>query len=234
MKKIIIAIDGHSSCGKSTLAKALGNALGYAYVSTGDMYRAVTLYFLENQVDITSEDSVADALTRIKLHFENDGAANRIFLNGRDVSEDIRTMRVNEMVSPVSTLPVVRREMVRLQQEMGMRKGIVMDGRDIGTVVFPDAELKIFLTADPDIRARRRFDELTAKGMTVDLAAVRQNLLDRDRIDSTRADSPLRQADDAVVLDNTFLNHEQQLDMALDLVRERSLSLEGVEEGHVN
>ncbi len=219
MKKIIIAIDGHSSCGKSTLAKALGNALGYAYVSTGDMYRAVTLYFIENQTNIHDLDAVHETLARIRLHFENDGSGNRIFLNGKDVSEEIRTMAVNELVSPVAVISEVRREMVRQQKTMGEQKGVVMDGRDIGTVVFPNAELKIFLTADADERARRRFQELQAKGMSVTLEEIKHNLLERDRIDSTRADSPLRQADDAIVLDNTQLNHEQQLELALDMVR---------------
>ncbi|MEK7257694.1 MAG: (d)CMP kinase, partial [Bacteroidota bacterium] len=186
MKKIIIAIDGHSSCGKSTLAKALGNALGYAYISTGDMYRAVTLYFIEKKVKIADPVAVLAALRQIRLHFENDGTTNRIFLNGRDVSEEIRKMHVAELVSPVAALPEVRREMVHQQQEIGKQKGIVMDGRDIGTVVFPDAELKIFLTADPDERARRRYDELKAKGLDVNFEEVKSNLLERDRIDSTR------------------------------------------------
>jgi CMP/dCMP kinase len=221
LKKIIIAIDGHSSCGKSTLAKALGNALGYTYISTGDMYRAVTLYFIENQVDINDLEAVKAALRQIRLHFESDENSNRIHLNGRDVSEEIRKMHVADLVSPVATIPEVRREMVRQQQQMGLQKGIVMDGRDIGTVVFPEAELKIFLTADVDERARRRYDELVAKGHPVNFEEIKKNLAGRDHIDSTRADSPLKQADDAVVIDNTFLNHEQQLDVALDLVRER-------------
>ncbi len=227
MNKIIIAIDGHSSCGKSTLAKSLGNALGYAYISTGDMYRAVTLYFIENQVDINDTTAVLEALRRIKLHFVADENGNRIHLNGRDVSEEIRKMHVAELVSPVAVISEVRREMVRQHQAMGSQKGVVMDGRDIGTVVFPQAELKIFLTADVDVRARRRFDELTAKGLQVDFYEVKKNLAERDHIDSTRADSPLRKADDAVVIDNTDLNHEQQLELALDLVRERVQPMEG-------
>lgn len=222
MNKIIIAIDGHSSCGKSTLAKALGNALNYAYISTGDMYRAVTLYFIENQVAINDTPAVLEALKHIKLHFVADENGNRIHLNGRDVSEEIRKMHVAELVSPVAVISEVRREMVRQQQDMGEQKGVVMDGRDIGTVVFPNAELKIFLTADVDVRAQRRFDELTAKGQHVNFEEVKKNLADRDHIDSTRADSPLRQADDAVVIDNTSLNHEQQLELALDLVREKA------------
>lgn len=221
MKKIIIAIDGHSSCGKSTLAKALGTALGYTYISTGDMYRAVTLYFIENQIDIGDVEAVKKALKNIRLHFEHDETGNHIHLNGRNVSEEIRKMHVAELVSPVAAIPEVRREMVRQQQEMGRQKGVVMDGRDIGTVVFPDAELKIFLTAEVDERARRRFEELIAKGQSVNFDEIKKNLIERDHIDSTRADSPLKKADDAVVIDNTHLNHEQQLEVALDLVRER-------------
>ncbi len=199
----------------------MGNALGYAYISTGDMYRAVTLYFIENQVDIKDKAAVLKALKQIKLHFVADENSNRIHLNGRDVSEEIRKMYVAELVSPVAIISEVRREMVRQQQAIGQQKGVVMDGRDIGTVVFPNAELKIFLTANVDVRAQRRFDELTAKGQHVDFAEVKNNLAERDHIDSTRADSPLRQADDAVVIDNSTLNHEQQLELALDLVRER-------------
>ncbi len=225
LNKIIIAIDGHSSCGKSTLAKAMGNALGYAYISTGDMYRAVTLYFIENQVDIKDRAAVLEALKHIKLYFVADENGNRIHLNGQDVSEEIRKMHVAELVSPVAVISEVRREMVRQQQAMGEQKGVVMDGRDIGTVVFPQAELKIFLTADVEVRAHRRFDELTAKGQHVDFEEVKRNLAERDHIDSTRADSPLRQAEDAVVIDNTNLNHEQQLELALDLVRERAEQL---------
>jgi cytidylate kinase len=231
LNKIIIAIDGHSSCGKSTLAKAMGNALGYAYISTGDMYRAVTLYFLENQVDINDKAAVVEALKMIHLHFVKDENGNRIHLNGRDVSEEIRKMHVAEMVSPVAVISEVRREMVRQQQAMGQQKAVVMDGRDIGTVVFPQAELKIFLTADVEERTRRRYEELTAKGQHVDFEEVKKNLTARDHIDSTREDSPLRQADDAVVIDNTDLNHEQQLELALDLVRERVES-ESVNTGH--
>ncbi len=223
MKKIIIAIDGHSSCGKSTLAKALGGALGYAYISTGDMYRAVTLYFIENKVDIRDAQAVKEALGHIRLHFERDENGNRIYLNDRDVSEEVRKMHVAELVSPVAAIPEVRREMVRQQQEIGQGKGIVMDGRDIGTVVFPDAELKIFLTASEAERARRRYEELLAKGHPVNLDDIRKNLSERDRIDSTRSDSPLVQAADAVVIDNTHLDHEQQLEVALDLVRERAV-----------
>jgi CMP/dCMP kinase len=219
MKKIIIAIDGYSSCGKSTLAKALAKTLHYAYVDTGAMYRAVTLYFLDNDVEITDAEAVKTALSNIELHFERTPTGNHIFLNGLDVENEIRTMRISEMVSPVSTISVVRRAMVAQQQRMGNRKGIVMDGRDIGTVVFPHSELKIFLTAEPDIRAQRRYDELKAKGQETPIEAVKHNLLERDLIDSNRADSPLRQAGDALLIDNSFLTPEQQLKKVLSLVQ---------------
>lgn len=221
MKKIIIAIDGFSSCGKSTLAKALAKQLHYAYVDTGAMYRAVTLYFLDNNVDINDAPSVKSALAAIEVHFEPTATGNHIFLNGKDVEIDIRSMRVSEMVSPVATISVVRREMVALQQKMGSRKGIVMDGRDVGTVVFPNAELKIFLTAGKDIRAQRRFDEIQAKGLeVVDFEAIKRNLIERDLIDSNRADSPLRQADDAILIDNSNLNQAEQLQKVLEMVKQ--------------
>jgi CMP/dCMP kinase len=219
MKKIIIAIDGFSSCGKSTLAKALAKKLHYAYVDTGAMYRAVTLYFLDNDVDINDREKVKEALTHIEMHFERTPTGNHIFLNGKDIEGEIRTMRVAEMVSPVATISVVRRAMVQQQQLMGKRKGIVMDGRDIGTVVFPDAELKVFLTADTQIRTQRRYDEMTKKGETgVSFEEVKHNLTERDLIDSNRADSPLRQAEDAILLDNSYLTPEEQLQKVLDLV----------------
>ncbi len=231
MKKIIIAIDGHSSCGKSTLAKALGKAIGYTYISSGDMYRAVTLYFIENLIDINDLEAVKMALKKIKLHFELNEEGNCIFLNGRNVHREIRTMKVNDLVSPVSTISEVRREMVKQQQAMGLEKGIVMDGRDIGTVVFPNAELKIFLTAEVKERARRRYVELIQKGMDVDFEEVKKNLLERDRIDSSRADSPLMQAEDAIVVDNTHLDHQQQLNLVLKMVEDtvegKQLMLDG-------
>lgn len=221
MKRIIVAIDGLSSCGKSTLAKALAKSLHYAYLDSGAMYRAVTLFFLQQGVDYTQPDTVAEALQQIEIHFERIDGQNRTFLNGEDVERDIREMRVSEHVSPVSAISAVRRAMVAQQQAMGKRRGIVADGRDIGTVVFPDAELKIFLTADADVRTSRRHLELAAKGIDADWAEIQHNLLERDRIDSSRADSPLRQAEDAVVIDNTLLSEEQQLDKALGLARER-------------
>jgi cytidylate kinase len=221
LKKILIAIDGHSSCGKSTLAKALGKALGYTYISSGDMYRAVTLYLHRQGVDIRDEAAVAAALPDISLRFSIVHNENHIFLNDEDVSEEIRRMYVAEKVSPVAALPTVRREMVRQQQRMGKEKGIVMDGRDIGTVVFPHAELKIFLTADVETRAQRRYAELLAKGHPVALSEIRHNLTARDHIDATRADSPLRKAEDAVLLDNSRLSPENQLQIALELVEAR-------------
>jgi CMP/dCMP kinase len=214
---IIIAIDGHSSCGKSTLAKGLARMLGYAYGDSGAMYRAVTLYFLNNLVNYHNDEAVAEALKHIEIHFERIDDENTTFLNGINVERDIRTMRISEHVSPVSAIPAVRRAMVKQQQLMGQRRGIVMDGRDIGTVVFPDAELKIFLTAEPDVRTSRRHLEMAAKGIDGDWNEIKHNLLERDRIDSTRSDSPLRKADDAIVMDNSLLSEEQQLDKALAL-----------------
>lgn len=221
MKRIIIAIDGYSACGKSTLAKGLAKSLHYAYLDSGAMYRAVTLYFLDNQVDYNDAAVVAEALEHIEIHFERIEGQNRTFLNGQDVEHDIREMRVTEHVSPVSAISAVRRAMVRQQQAMGKRRGLVADGRDIGTVVFPDAELKIFLVADLDVRTSRRHLELAAKGIDAEWDDVQKNLLERDRIDSTRADSPLRQAEDAMVIDNTLLSVEEQLEKALALARER-------------
>lgn len=218
---IIIAIDGHSSCGKSTLAKGLARALHYAYLDTGAMYRAVTLYFLDNQIDYNDPDAVEEALQHIEIHFERVDGSNHTFLNGADVERQIREMRVSEHVSPVSTISAVRRAMVTQQKAMGRRRGIVADGRDIGTVVFPDAELKIFLTADVDVRTSRRHLELAAKGIDAEWEDIRRNLIERDHIDSSRADSPLRQSDDAVVIDNTLLSEEQQLEQALKLAQER-------------
>ncbi len=221
MKRIIVAIDGYSSCGKSTLAKALAKSLHYAYLDSGAMYRAVTLHFLDNQLDYNDPDVVEEALKNIQIHFERIEGQNHAFLNGVDIEHAIRQMRVSEHVSPVSAISAVRRAMVRQQQHMGKRRSIVADGRDIGTVVFPDAELKIFLIADPDVRTSRRHLELAAKGIDADWHEVQRNLLERDRIDSTRADSPLRKADDAIVIDNTLLSEEQQLEQSLKLAKER-------------
>lgn len=217
MEKIIVAIDGFSSCGKSTIAKELAKRLNYAYVNTGAMYRAVTLYFLDNGIDYNNIDAVKAALPNIKIHFEYDTMkGNCTFLNDVDVENQLRTLRVANAVSPVSTISEVRREMVRQQQEMGKRKGMVLEGRDIGTVVFPKAELKIFMTCDVDIRTQRRYDELISKGDKVTFEEVKTNLSERDRIDSTREDSPLKQADDAIVLDNSHMTQEEQLEQAVN------------------
>lgn len=217
-KKINIAIDGFSACGKSTLAKALAKVLHFAYVDSGAMYRAVTLFFLDNHISLENLSQVKKALTEIEIHFSRIKGENKIFLNNVDVSDEIRTMRVNENVSQVAAIPEVRRQMVALQQKTGKKKSVVMDGRDIGTVVFPDAELKIFLNADVDIRTQRRYDELLAKGEKVNKQAIKKNLEERDYIDSHRHDSPLRKADTAIELDNSYLTPEEQLALVLKWV----------------
>ncbi|WP_321368691.1 (d)CMP kinase [uncultured Draconibacterium sp.] len=224
-KKIIIAIDGHSSCGKSTMAKSLAQRLGYVYIDTGAMYRVVTLVALRNgwiENKIPDTQKVIDGLKDIKITFKWDEEAgkNTTFLNGENVEEEIRQLEVSENVSPISTIAEVRHEMVRQQRENGKNKGIVMDGRDIGTVVFPDAELKIFMTASPEIRAQRRYLELTEKGDNVSFDEILANVKGRDKIDSTRAVSPLKQATDALILDNSELTREQQLDWAVKKVKE--------------
>lgn len=222
-KKIIIAIDGYSSCGKSTLAKSLARELGYTYIDSGAMYRVVTLYALRNNLIKEGRPEVKgilEALDSISITFSFDRELERntTYLNGENVEEEIRRLEVSENVSPVSTIREVRVAMVRLQQEMGLNKGIVMDGRDIGTVVFPDAELKIFMTADPEIRAQRRYSELMLKGVSVSMDEIRENISSRDHIDQTRKESPLRKAEDAIVLDNSYLTPEQQLQWALQQV----------------
>lgn len=224
-KKIIIAIDGHSSCGKSTMAKSLAQRLGYVYIDTGAMYRVVTLVALRNgwiENKVPDTQKIIEGLKDIKITFQWDEAAgkNTTFLNGENVEDEIRQLEVSENVSPISTIAEVRHEMVRQQRENGKNKGIVMDGRDIGTVVFPDAELKIFMTASPEIRAQRRFLELTEKGENVNFEEILANVEGRDKIDSTRAVSPLKQADDALILDNSELTREQQLAWAVNKVKE--------------
>jgi cytidylate kinase len=223
-KKIIIAIDGHSSCGKSTVAKELAKMLGYIYIDSGAMYRAVTLFALRNGFinnKIPDEQKLIEALNRVTITFRWDEKTgkNTTFLNDENVEEEIRQIAVSENVSPVSTIAGVRVQMVKQQRENGKNKGIVMDGRDIGTVVFPEAELKIFMTASPEIRAKRRFDELQGKGQNVDFDEILKNVVERDKIDSTREASPLRKADDAVVLDNSNLTREEQLDWAVKKVK---------------
>jgi cytidylate kinase len=218
---ITIAVDGFAACGKSTLAKALAKELGYIYIDSGAMYRAVTLYFLDNSIDIEDDLSVASALEQIRITFRNIDGNNHTFLNEKDVENEIRAMRVSDFVSPVSTISSVRRFLVACQKEMGKQKGIVMDGRDIGTVVFPDAELKLFMTASPEVRTKRRLLELESKGINdYSFEQVQKNLSERDRIDSTRNDSPLRKADDAIVIDNSALSTAEQLMLALTLANE--------------
>ena len=215
MKKITIAIDGYSSCGKSTMAKDLAREVGYIYIDSGAMYRAVTLYCLENQL-FTEEgiDTIRleAAMPGIQISFQLNPETGRpmTFLNGANVEDRIRTMEVSNHVSPVAALPFVREALVKLQQEMGKEKGIVMDGRDIGTAVFPDAELKIFVTASAEIRAQRRYDELQAKGQEAAFDEILANVKERDYIDQNREVSPLRQADDALLLDNSNLTIEEQ------------------------
>ncbi len=220
--KIIIAIDGYSSCGKSTMAKELASQLHYAYIDSGAMYRAITLYFLRENVQFDNEDAVKAALENINLHFEvnPETKQSEIFLNEENVARYIRDMIVAEKVSQVAAIKEVRTFAVSQQQAMGKRRGIVMDGRDIGTVVFPDAELKIFMTADPAIRVKRRFLEMQATNPDVTLDEVRHNLELRDYIDSNREESPLRKADDARILDNSDLTREEQLKKALQWAEE--------------
>ena len=215
MKKITIAIDGYSSCGKSTMAKDLARETGYIYIDSGAMYRAVTLYCLRNQLFTTTgidTDKLEAAMPDIHINFQLNPETGRpmTFLNGENVEDRIRTMEVSNHVSPVAAIPFVREALVKLQQEMGKEKGIVMDGRDIGTAVFPDAELKIFVTASAEIRAQRRYDELKAKGQEASFEEILANVKERDYIDQNREVSPLRQADDAILLDNSNLTIEEQ------------------------
>lgn len=217
-KKIIIALDGHSSCGKSTYAKRIAAELGYAYIDTGAMYRAVTLACMDAGLfDNSDAPAVEDVEARLEkveldLRFNPDKKRTEIFLNDRMVEDLIRSMEVSNHVSYISTLSVVRRKMVEYQRSLGEKKGIVMDGRDIGTVVFPQAELKIFLTASEEIRAERRYKELIEKGMPANYADVLENISKRDRIDSSREDSPLKQAEDALLLDNSQMTVEEQME----------------------
>ena len=218
-RKIIIAIDGYSSCGKSTLARALAKRLGYIHIDSGAMYRAVTLYVIRQRIDINDPDEMAWALKKISIHLSFENEIQSTWLNHENVEKAIREPYINEFVSNVSALSAVRKEMVAQQRRMGINKGIVMDGRDIGTVVFPEADLKLFLTADTDVRMERRWLELQAKGISISREEVKTNLLLRDQIDSTREDSPLRQAADATVIDTSYLTPKEQLQIALDLAR---------------
>jgi cytidylate kinase len=224
MKKITIAIDGHSSCGKSTMAKDLAREVGYVYVDTGAMYRSVTLYALRNGIfkevrdegqevrDVIDEEALRRQMPNIKISFKFNAETGRpdTYLNGELVEQDIRTMEVSSHVSPIATLAFVREAMVAQQQQMGKDKGVVMDGRDIGTVVFPDAELKIFVTASAEVRAQRRYDELKGKGMEADFDEILKNVQERDYIDSHREVSPLKKAADAILLDNSQMTIAEQ------------------------
>ncbi|MDZ4667885.1 MAG: (d)CMP kinase [bacterium] len=230
MKNIIIAIDGYSSCGKSTLAKQLAKELNYHYVDTGAMYRALTLYLIRNQIDIHHPDMVAQALPQINIEFGLDETTQEQFtlLNGENIENEIRVNpRVASAVSDVSAISEVRKFLVKQQQALGQKKSIVMDGRDIGTVVFPDAELKLFVTANPDIRAQRRLDELKEKGQNTTFEEVLANLAKRDHLDTTRADSPLMKALNAVEIDNSTLSKEDQLSKVLNLFHKLNLAAEG-------
>lgn len=228
MKKIVIAIDGFSSCGKSTMAKDLAREVGYIYVDTGAMYRAVTLFAMRNDV-FDAEGNIDETrlkalLPDVKLTFQlnNETKLPEVCLNGENVERYIRTLEVSQHVSPIAALPFVREKLVEQQQAMGNEKGIVMDGRDIGTVVFPNAELKIFVTASAEIRAQRRFKELEAKGMPADFDEILQNVEQRDYIDTHRETSPLRQADDALVLDNSHLTITEQKVWLMEKFNERT------------
>ncbi len=228
MKKIVIAIDGFSSCGKSTMAKDLAREVGYIYVDTGAMYRAVTLFAMRNNV-FDAEGNIDETrlkalLPDVKLTFQlnNETKLPEVCLNGENVERYIRTLEVSQHVSPIAALPFVREKLVEQQQAMGKEKGIVMDGRDIGTVVFPNAELKIFVTASAEIRAQRRFKELEAKGMPADFDEILQNVEQRDYIDTHRETSPLRQADDALVLDNSHLTIAEQKVWLMEKFNERT------------
>jgi cytidylate kinase len=228
MKKIIIAIDGYSSCGKSTIAKDLAKTLKYKYIDSGAMYRAVTLYCLRTGLfegDHLNETVLKEQINQIHItfRFNEETGKSDTYLNGENVEKEIRSMEVADKVSPVAAVGFIREALVKQQQEMGREKGIVMDGRDIGTVVFPDAELKIFVTAQPEIRAQRRMDELIAKGEQVSLEDVLNNLKKRDHIDSTRKDGPLKKADDAVVLDNSDMTIEAQNSWILDVFGRRAV-----------
>jgi cytidylate kinase len=230
-KKIIVAIDGYSSCGKSTLAKAIAKYLHYNYIDSGAMYRAVTLHMLESDLTIAdlkmmSPEEMQEFLAGIKItfHLNPETRLSEIYLNGKNVDQKIRSLEISDLVSPVSAIPAVRRKMVDKQKFYGGHKGIVMDGRDIGTTVFPEAELKIFMTADKDVRAERRYEELLAKGYDVTMEDVYRNIENRDHQDTHREESPLRQAADAIVLDNSELNENEQMAIALEWVNQ---ALEG-------
>jgi cytidylate kinase len=223
-RKIVIAIDGYSACGKSTTAKQVASVLGYRYIDSGAMYRAVTLYFLDHHVSLTNPKEINKALQQINISFKvNSKNVSETCLNGLNVEKEIRKMRISEFVSQVSTIKEVRMAMVEQQRKMGKEKGVVMDGRDIGTVVFPAAELKLFMTADVLVRAFRRQKELLLRDQLVDLDEVIDNLLHRDKIDTTRTESPLTQAPDATVIDTTHITIDEQVDEVIRMALARTL-----------
>ena len=224
MEKLVIAIDGYSSCGKSTVAKAIARKLNLPYIDSGAMYRAVTLYFLDNDIQIPDKTETnknySKHLDKVDIRFElnSKNGNSEVVLNGKNVEGEIRKMRVSKSVSQVSTLPQVRTKLVELQMKMGNEQGLVMDGRDIGTVVYPNADLKFFMTASAEVRAKRRFEELLARGVEITMDEVQTNLNYRDYQDSHRDVSPLKQAKDAIVLDNSLMNKEQQIDFVMKYV----------------
>jgi CMP/dCMP kinase len=223
MNKIVIAIDGHSGCGKSSTAKSVAKALGYTYIDSGAMYRAATLHFLNNHTVLTNPKDVKKGLDTLDISFQvnPNNQKQETYLNGLNVEKEIRTMRVSDYVSEVSKIKEVRQELVAQQQKLGSKKGVVMDGRDIGTVVFPDAELKIFMTAAIQIRAERRQKEILEKGDLIELDKIINNLQERDRIDSSRAESPLIKAEDAIEIDTSYLDFENQVEQIVSLAKER-------------
>lgn len=226
MRKITVAIDGYSSCGKSTLANALAKKLDYLYVDTGAMYRAVTLYCLQNNLIKDGKLQIRllkESMDNIKIEFRNISGKERsvTFLNNKNAENEIRKMDVSNEVSKISVIKFVREKMVRLQQQMGRQKGVVMEGRDIGTIVFPDAELKLFMTANIETRVERRYREMIANGIDVTLEEVKKNVIGRDYKDTHRKESPLIQAKDAIVIDNTLLSQDEQLDIGVKLAKER-------------
>ncbi|WP_026951805.1 (d)CMP kinase [Algoriphagus mannitolivorans] len=222
MGKIVIAIDGYSGCGKSSTAKAVAKALGFTYIDSGAMYRAATLHFLNNYLSPTIPHDVEKGLKTLEISFQinPDSQKQETYLNGLNVEQDIRSMRVSEKVSEIATVKEIRKELVAQQQRLGKKKGVVMDGRDIGSVVFPEAELKIFMTADLDTRAARRQQELLEKGELVDLEEIQSNLAERDRIDSSRKESPLTKMPDAVEIDTSNLTFDEQVDQIVQLAKE--------------
>lgn len=235
MSKITIAVDGYSSCGKSTLAKALAQKLDYHYIDTGAMYRAVTLYGIKNGIinhSVIDTEKLIEALPHIHVSFSYNTLTktSEVLLNGEHVEKEIRTMEVANEVSKISSIKQVREKMVILQREMGKNKGVIMDGRDIGTHVFPDAELKLFMTADNDVRTQRRLDELSSKGEFHTFEDVKHNLLKRDYDDTHRKENPLKQAKDAIVLDNTELSKEEQLEFVIKLINDLLLTKDGFAE----